>query len=399
YIQQSEIGALDTSQLQVFSDINVGGSVAIAGGLNVGQSIQTYDLSASGNVLFRGVSNSDTAFQIQNSSGSSALVFSTNNLAFNYNAANATLKVGRDTGTGRSINAAGTINASGADFAEYFVQKVPGALKPGDVVCQLSDKKVQACDGTGGTLLGAVSTNPGYIGNDIFDPADPDNTVIVALLGQVPVKVSDANGSIQPGDHLTYSSQLGVAVKATGTGMSIGTAMEELTASDGTIMVLLRPTWYSPPLGDILQGSSLNVSGDSILGGNVTIGGNLNVSGATTLTTLTVTGSVTIQQNLTVQGNTTIAGNLTVGGKIITAGATPVAVLGVATGIGASYTIEGNDTAGTITVVTGTSVSYGEQVAVNFSAAYTSVPRINLTPISEAAGNQNYYLARDTSGF
>ncbi|NDC96488.1 hypothetical protein EB077_14380, partial [bacterium] len=345
------------------------------------------------------VSNSDTAFQIQNSSGSSALVFSTNNLAFNYNAANATLKVGRDTGTGRSINAAGTINASGADFAEYFVQKVPGSLQPGDVVCQLSDKKVQACDGAGGTLLGAVSTNPGYIGNDIFDPADPDNTVIVALLGQVPVKVSDANGSIQPGDHLTYSSQLGVAVKATGTGMSIGTAMEELTASDGTIMVLLRPTWYSPPLGDILQGSSLNVSGDSILGGNVTIGGNLNVSGATTLTTLTVTGSVTIQQNLTVQGNTTIAGNLTVGGKIITAGATPVAVLGVATGIGASYTIEGNDTAGTITVVTGTSVSYGEQVAVNFSAAYTSVPRINLTPISEAAGNQNYYLARDTSGF
>jgi|GEM_PF-3046851 len=397
YIQQSEIGALDTSQLQVFSDINVGGGAAIAGGLNVGQSIQTNGLSASGTVLFRGVSNSSTAFQIQNSSGIAALITSTSNVGNTYNNADATLKVGRDTVTLRSINAAGTINASGADFAEYFVQKVPGALQPGDVVCQLSDKKVQACDGTGGTLLGAVSTNPGYIGNDIFDPANPDNTVIVALLGQVPVKVSDANGSIQPGDHLTYSSQLGVAVKATGTGMSIGMAMEELTTSDGTIMVLVRPTWYSPPLGDILQGSSLNVSGDSILGGNVAIGGNLNVSGSTTLTTLTVTGSVTIQQNLTVQGNTTIAGNLTVGGKIVTGGDVPEVVAGSAV-LGATVSVVGNDISGTITIRTTNVVAPGELANILFTKNFTNKPRIVITPANKlSAGLAAYYDSATTS--
>lgn len=149
-----------------------------------------------------------------------------------------------------------------------------------------------------------------------------------------------------------------------------------------------------------LQGGSLNITGNSILTGNLSVIGNINISGTSTLASLTVTGSATIQQNLTVTGNTTIAGNLTVEGKIITSGATPVAVLGAATGIGASYAIEGNDTAGSFVLTTGTSgVASGKQALVTFAASYETTPRVALTPKDANSAAIRYYVETSATGF
>jgi len=77
----------------------------------------------------------------------------------------------RDTGTGRSINAAGTVNASGADYAEYIIKAGSFDIAKGDV-CGMN---------SGGMLtnifadaIGFVvkSTNPSYVGGDTWGNAD-----------------------------------------------------------------------------------------------------------------------------------------------------------------------------------------------------------------------------------
>src|SRR5262249_6885453 len=123
--------------------------------------------SFGGATLLQTNANTSNAFQVRDSSGNQLAVLSTSNYAGGANAANATLVLAKDSGTNRSINAAGTINASGADYAEYFYQAIPGALQSGDVVCMNASGTVEICNSSSpGTLIGAVSTNAGYVGND-----------------------------------------------------------------------------------------------------------------------------------------------------------------------------------------------------------------------------------------
>jgi hypothetical protein len=118
---------------------------------------------------------------------------------------------------------------------------------------------------------------------------------------------------------------------------------------------------------------------------------------------LTVTGTATIT-NLKVTGLTEVA-DLKVNGKIITAGNTPTAVLGATTtGQGSTYSIEGNDSAGTITLTTGTNtvlspLAAGEQVAVSFNVPFGTTPRVTLTPLTATSATLDYYVTRDVNGF
>lgn len=127
--------------------------------------------------------------------------------------------------------------------------------------------------------------------------------------------------------------------------------------------------------------------------GNLTVSGNTSISGS-----LTVTGTTNLT-NLKVGGTTEVA-NLKVNGKIITYGNTPTVVLGTATtGDGSSYSIEGNDTAGSITINTGAAPTAGEQATVIFVTPFTTTPRITLTSTTEAAGNISYYITKSGTEF
>ncbi len=84
------------------------------------------------------------------------------------NTANASLRINKDGTTGRSINAAGTVNASGADYAEYM-RKSPscGEVAKGDVVGinasgELTDRFSEAVS------FAIKSTDPSYVGGDIW---------------------------------------------------------------------------------------------------------------------------------------------------------------------------------------------------------------------------------------
>lgn len=85
-----------------------------------------------------------------------------------YNSANAGVKLGSDGVTGRSINAGGTINASGADYAEYMTKADDcGSLAKGQIVGvdgqgKLTDKWANAV-----SFL-VKSTDPSYVGGDTW---------------------------------------------------------------------------------------------------------------------------------------------------------------------------------------------------------------------------------------
>jgi hypothetical protein len=179
-------------------------------------------------------------FQVQDGLSRAAIAAYGNIDGILPNGTGCALAVREQTGTGRSINASGTINASGADYAEYFYQEAPGSLKKGDVVCLASDGKVKKSSTTE-QLIGVVSTKPGVVGNDVFDQNNPDETVLVGLVGQVPVNTTTENGVIQTGDYLTPSlTKPGYAMKSTQPEKIIGIALEPLTKGDGKIMVYIN---------------------------------------------------------------------------------------------------------------------------------------------------------------
>lgn len=83
------------------------------------------------------------------------------------NAATA-MSVGRHSGNGRSINAGGTVNTSGADYAEYEAKAVGcGAIAAGDV-CGM-DRHGQLTDRWSEAVVFRIkSTNPSMVGGDTW---------------------------------------------------------------------------------------------------------------------------------------------------------------------------------------------------------------------------------------
>jgi predicted Fe-Mo cluster-binding NifX family protein len=274
-----------------------------------------------------------------------------------------------------------TNSATTADFAEW-IRYTGTKPEPGDIL-MVGDDPTSAKISEGAyqrRQIGVVSTDPFMVAG-----AQDDNSVIIALTGRVPVKVSLENGPIQKGDLITSSSTPGVGMKAVRAGNVIGVALDNYdgTQADNKITIQLRLGYEVPEntISNDLQGTNLSITGSSIFNGNMTVGSNLYVSGNTTLTNLTVTGNAIFNGNLTVQ-NITVA-NITINGKIITAGNAPTATVGLAAGaedilnsIAAPVvTIEGNDTAGTITIVAGANTTAGDLTEVTFDTPFTNKPR------------------------
>jgi hypothetical protein len=88
------------------------------------------------------------------------------------NAADTAVAIEKNSGTSRSINAAGTINASGSDYAEYILKSdTCGDNAKGDIVgidsnSKLTDKWSEAHS------FVVKSTNPSYVGGDTWGNED-----------------------------------------------------------------------------------------------------------------------------------------------------------------------------------------------------------------------------------
>jgi hypothetical protein len=151
------------------------------------------------------------------------------------------------------ITNAGTYVA-GSDFAEAFeASGGKAAFEPGDVVvlCEHDAKAVEKTSRQYDTrVVGIYSTRPGVLGADKDGVTHMDeNDIPVAIVGIVPTKVTDENGSIYPGDLLTTSGLPGHAMKASPVsvngvniyppGSILGKALEPLAGGQGNIKVLV----------------------------------------------------------------------------------------------------------------------------------------------------------------
>jgi hypothetical protein len=130
-----------------------------------------------------------------------------------FNGAAAAIWVGKNSSTNRSINAGGTVNASGADYAEYMTKASSFTLAKGDVVGIDANGKLTNVFADAVSFC-VKSTDPSYVGGDTWGneeaigkkPEDEDllsewETKLetarqlvdrIAFAGQVPVNVLGA---------------------------------------------------------------------------------------------------------------------------------------------------------------------------------------------------------------
>jgi len=299
-----------------------------------------------------------------------------------------------------------------ADYAEWIDYSGDTAPQPGDVLT-VGDDATSVKDSTtpyDNHVIGVVSTSPYQVGG-----SDDGHSVVMVLTGRVPVNVSLENGPIEPGDPLTSSSTPGVAMKATGAGQIIGTALE---AYDGTqtsnqINVQLHVGYNDPNpgtiQGDANVGGGLYVGGDASIEGNLTVVGttstqNLSVSGMANLAILTVSGGVTADSatvvgavssaTLSVSGDASFGGDIAVSGHFITGGTTPTTAVNTATaGSTATCTVTGNDTSGTISLQSqGTGQAAGTQCTLTFNKAFGNAPRAVVSPDDSLSAAMGAYL-------
>ena len=117
-----------------------------------------------------------------------------------YNTAVAALWVGRASANGRGLNAGGTINANGSDYAEYMTKAGDFTVSKGDVVGINADGKLTNVFADAVSFV-VKSTDPSYVGGDKWgaDVEDSDELEArrqtvdrIAFCGQVPVNVTGA---------------------------------------------------------------------------------------------------------------------------------------------------------------------------------------------------------------
>lgn len=157
----------------------------------------------------------------------------------------------------------------------------------------------------------------------------------------------------------------------------------------------------------VIQGSvqivkKLSVQGGADIGGDTNLRGNLSVSGSINAgTNLTVNGLITaasLNVGSIAISTINITGSLSFEGHIIPGGPSAAARASNASG-GGSVSISGNDTAGTITIKTGSGPVIGELAVINFRTSFNTTPKIQLTPVNEPASSLRYFATKTASLF
>ncbi len=176
--------------------------------------------------------------------------------------------------------------------------------------------------------------------------------------------------------------------------------------------------------GKVLIRDSLDVAGAIKVGGALSLPG-ITVSGTSQfdqvqLNSLSISGNANIQGQLTIQKGLTVASSGSFAGTlsapvistdklvlnqdlqlnrhIDSGGATPnVSTASGATGGGGTVSINGTDTAGTVTINNGSGAVAGLLATVTFAVKFTSNPHIVITPVCNSACNFTPYITNRTS--
>lgn len=143
--------------------------------------------------------------------------------------------------------------------------------------------------------------------------------------------------------------------------------------------------------GNTAIGGILDVVGTVSMGENLSVAGDINAGGR-----LDIGGQATIGGNLNVNGTISATGlnfsNITINRLNIT-GSNPSVNVGGAAGGGATASVNGTDTAATVTINTGGGTSTGVLATIFFTGAFSrNNPHPVITPNGSGCANIGYYI-------
>lgn len=141
-----------------------------------------------------------------------------------------------------------------------------------------------------------------------------------------------------------------------------------------------------------LQAQTVAVSGNTAIQGQLSVQRDLSVSGNGTFS-----GGITTPQLTTAKLQ--LSGDLVLTRHIVAGGPLPNRSNGNALGSGGTSSVSGSDTAGTVTISTGGGAGAGCFVTITFAQAFTSAPRVVITPVGSEAAALDYYINRTVTNF
>jgi hypothetical protein len=175
----------------------------------------------------------------------------------------ACLFVGKATGSGRSISAAGTLNAGGADYAEYMTKTSDFTIKKGEVVGVNAQGLLTNVFSESVTFI-VKSTDPSYVGGDTWGTEEalgvtkpeevkedaPGYAEYQTALAQFNAKLEEARARV---DRIAFAGQVPVNVL----GATPGQYIVPMANEDGTIggKAVSNPTFeqYTSAVGKVIK--------------------------------------------------------------------------------------------------------------------------------------------------
>jgi hypothetical protein len=139
-------------------------------------------------------------------------------------------------------------------------------------------------------------------------------------------------------------------------------------------------------------GKGLSVNGNTGINGQLAVQSGLSVNGGGTFKGPVSTPQITTS-SLQLNGALTVMHHITAGGPL------PSGSRGSAVGGGGSASVNGSDTAGSISIGTGSSPAAGCFITVRFAQNFNSTPHVVITPVGSTAGSLKYYVNRSPSNF
>jgi len=137
-----------------------------------------------------------------------------------------------------NVQADGTYTSPAADFAEML--PASDDAEPADVLIVGSDGALRRSGSAfDPAVAGVYSTRPAFLGGATDEY---ENEIPLAVVGVVPVKVTNENGPIAPGDLLVASSKPGHAMRGgvnPPNGTVIGKSLQSLDAKAGVVKAIL----------------------------------------------------------------------------------------------------------------------------------------------------------------
>ena len=145
-------------------------------------------------------------------------------------------------------------------------------------------------------------------------------------------------------------------------------------------------------LQDLQIGNNLSVTGNAFVQGILTARGGLAVNGSATFAGTISAPSLAIDQLILNQ-------NLQLNRHIEAGGNTPGVYSGTGIGAGGTVSINGSDTAGTVTLNFGSGPVAGVLANITFTNSFNQTPHVVITPVGSNCAALNYYVNRSASNF